>query len=172
MKKSVENLDSKSMEELSGGTICLIQASEKFAAIREIINKSRAFAEMQNKESFTEAVEIRERLESTGIGRGVAIAHGISPNISGVRVGLGISPRGIPFYGMDHHPVTILFVIAGNPRDKVSYLKVLAQVMKCIKQHKIREALMGQSISCQNISGEEDFEKFLYTMATQSFLNE
>ena len=102
------------MRELSD-VLCLISGSDKYRAIDEIISSCPVFDELPDKARFTEAVHRRERIQSTGIGHGVAIAHGKVPGIDHPVVALGYSEDGIIFDTKYPEPVRLVFVIASSP---------------------------------------------------------
>ena len=61
-----------------GTVIWDLQSTDKFDAIREIIAGAQTFTEHPalDLHAFAEKVVERERLQSTGFGHGVAVAHG------------------------------------------------------------------------------------------------
>lgn len=128
------------MDSLFGYSACLLNESEKFAAIDEVINKCSIFEELQeNKDRFRRAVHRREIIETTGIGHGVAIAHGKLPCIDYLRIGVGISKEGINYKSKDGKPVHILFVIASTPFHQISYLKALAVILREVRNPEVRK---------------------------------
>ena len=84
------------MRELSSVS-CIVSSDDKYRAIDEIISSCSVFDELPDKEKFREAVHRRERIQSTGIGHGVAIALGKSPGIEHRFAALGFSEVGIIF---------------------------------------------------------------------------
>ncbi len=150
--------------------ICCVNSKNKFEAIQEVIAHCTIFDDISDISGFTEAVIKREKLETTGIGRGVAIAHGKLKTIPRVKVGLGISPRGIEFNAADKKPVHLLFVIGSSPFRQIEYLRALAAIMRFVKMTDIRTELIKhtnldfsdeQNAACIN---------FLDMMASQHFL--
>ncbi len=102
-----------------------------------------SFEELEeNRERFRRAVHRREIIETTGIGHGVAIAHGKLPCIDKVRISLGISKDGIDFQSKDGRPVHLLFVISSSPFTQLDYLKALASILKSVHNEDVREELL------------------------------
>lgn len=122
--------------------ICCLKEKQKFNAIKEIVYGCPVFEDIDDKDRFLQAVIRREEIETTGIGRGVAIAHGKIRNIDRIRVGLGISSQGIDFGASDGYPVYLLFVIGSSPIRQVEYLKTLASIMRYIKMSNVRNELL------------------------------
>ncbi len=132
------------MDSLYGYSVCPVNQTDKFAAIDQVIDNCSIFdGLMDNKERFRRAVHRREIIETTGIGHGVAIAHGKLPCIDHLRIGLGISKQGIDFKSKDGKPVHILFVIASTPFHQINYLKALAVILRGVRNPEIRDEVLN-----------------------------
>ncbi len=132
---------------VAGGAICSLSSLERFDAIRELVRTSSAFASIKEQDAFVSEVIARENIQSTGIGRGVAIAHGKCDFIQEVHIGLGISAQGIDFASLDGAPVHLLFIIASSPRTQGSYLKALARIIAWMRDAELRDALRSLDLS-------------------------
>ena len=88
------------------------------------------------------AVVDREKLGSTGIGKGVAIPHAKTESAKELTVAFGISRKGIDFNSMDDEEVHIFFVFASPNKDSQIYLKVLARISRLIREENFRQNLM------------------------------
>ena len=84
----------------------------------------------------------REKLGSTGIGKGVAIPHARTESAKERTVAFGISRKGIDFNSMDDEEVHIFFVFASPNKDSQIYLKVLARISRLIREENFRQNLM------------------------------
>jgi len=150
--------------------ICCLQAADKNNAIREVVEKCPVFNDLPDKNEFIQAVMQREQIESTGIGRGVAIAHGKVRDVGRIRVGLGLSQRGIDFSASDGKPVHLLFVIGSSPLRQVEYLKTLAAIMRFVKSTDVRDELIRHAADVDfNDEKEQRCLDFLHMMAEQHF---
>lgn len=149
--------------------LCCIESTDKFEAIKEVIQKCPVFSDIADLGMFTRAVLRRERIETTGIGRGVAIAHGKLPAIEHIHVGLGICEHGLDFSAPDGRPVNLLFVIGSSPFSQVDYLRALAAIMRFVKEVEIRKELVDHA----SLEFEDDnihsCKTFLHMMASQHF---
>jgi nitrogen PTS system EIIA component len=150
--------------------ICCIGSTQKYYAIREVIRSCPIFGDLSDLESFTDAVIRREQLETTGIGRGVAIAHGKLKTIPRVKVGLGISAKGIDFDAADNLPVHLLFVIGSSPFRQIEYLRALAAIMQFVKMSDIRTELLQHTNLDFSDEHNSSCLRFLDMMASQHFL--
>ena len=132
------------LECFRGGTVVAHLASrEKYEAIRELIQKAPVFDGIQ--ERIAEAVIARERLLSTGLGRGVAVAHGTTDAAKGVIIALGISEAGVDYGAVDDAPVHLLFVIANPPGMQREYLLALAAVTRLLRDDSFRDSLRQET---------------------------
>jgi mannitol/fructose-specific phosphotransferase system IIA component (Ntr-type) len=89
----------------SGGTVVVgLVSRDKFAAIRELIHSAPVFNGEQTRSRIAEAGVQREMILSTGLGRGVALAHGTTDAVDRIVIALGISRLGIDYQAVDQAP--------------------------------------------------------------------
>ena len=112
-------------------------------AIREVIERASVFTDQARRSSVETAVIARERLQSTGIGGGVAVAHGEVAHVAQVTIALGISRGGIPFDSVDGRPVHLLFVFATPPDQRQEYLQALCTIARLVKADFFDKAVNG-----------------------------
>ncbi|MGA2613600.1 MAG: PTS sugar transporter subunit IIA [Spirochaetia bacterium] len=127
----------------SGSGVAELASADKHAAIRELIRGAPVFRQIPNLASFEEAVIAREKVQSTGFGHGVAVAHGRIPGLSRVLIGFGHSRSGIPFDAVDGKPVHLLFIIASPPHLSLDYLQVLSTLVRCLRNRPTRESILS-----------------------------
>jgi PTS system nitrogen regulatory IIA component len=72
----------------------------------------------------------RERLGSTGIGKGVAIPHARSLRVSRLRLAMATSRRGIPWDAPDGERVHLVFLVLAPSleRARKPYLELIARI--------------------------------------------
>jgi len=85
----------------------------------------------------------REKLQSTGIGEGVAIPHGALTELSSQVAALLIIRDGIEFAAIDDRKVTILFAVIGPKRATGEHLKTLARVSRLLRNQSFRDRLVA-----------------------------
>mgnify|MGYP001640775235 FL=1 len=85
----------------------------------------------------------REKLGSTGIGKGVAIPHAKTECATKLTVAFGVSREGIDFNSLDEEDVNLFFVFASPNKDSQIYLKVLARISRLIREEEFRENLFN-----------------------------
>lgn len=144
------NIDGMSVESSSsifipGSVVWDLESREKEAAIRETILRSTPFhrAEGLDVVRFVSSVLAREREQSTGFGRGIAIAHGRDDAIPTSTVALGISQQGIEFDSFDGRPVHMLFIVGSHPDRQIDYLRILSSLAVLAHDDRFRHELMN-----------------------------
>ena len=83
----------------------------------------------------------REKLGSTGLGRGIAIPHG---RIKGLKKACGAFIRlatPIPFDAPDGEPVSLLFVLLVPEQATEQHLQILSELAERFSERPCREAL-------------------------------
>jgi len=85
----------------------------------------------------------REKLGSTGLGRGVAIPHG---RIKGLKEAVGALVRTkqpIPFDAPDGQPVALIFVLLVPDRATDAHLQILSELAQMFSDKTFRERLLA-----------------------------
>ena len=68
----------------------------------------------------------RERLGSTGLGKGIALPHGKHPEIDGILAGLFILENPIDYDAVDDQPVDIVFFLIAGEEQSDDHLKAIS----------------------------------------------
>ena len=85
----------------------------------------------------------REKLGSTGLGRGIAIPHG---RVKGLKDALGAFVRTkqpIPFDAPDGQPVELIFVLLVPDRATDAHLQILSELAQMFSDRTFRERLLA-----------------------------
>lgn len=127
-----------------GSVIWELRSTDKYDAIRELIHSAPVFTEHESLEldEFTKIVIEREKLQSTGFGHGVAVAHGRTRQVDEPTVALGISHEGIDFESYDGQPVHLLFIVANHPEHQMNYLHILSTLVAMVRNELFRRELL------------------------------
>jgi PTS system nitrogen regulatory IIA component len=86
----------------------------------------------------------REKLGSTGIGKGVAIPHARSLTVSDLRVAMATSRSGIPWRAPDGEPVRLIFLVLAPSMERARkpYLDLIAQIARRTRLARDRRRLL------------------------------
>lgn len=85
----------------------------------------------------------REKLQSTGVGGGVAIPHGALDRLDHTIGAVLLCPTPIEFDAIDGAPVSILFAVVGPKRATGEHLKTLARVSRLLRDDAFRMRLLA-----------------------------
>ncbi|MCK5198376.1 MAG: PTS sugar transporter subunit IIA [Spirochaetales bacterium] len=122
--------------------LCELEATDKFNAIKELTSKTESLKSLSSIEQFQDSVIKREEDMSTGLGKGVAIAHGNCPESEKLIVALGVSHKGIEFDAIDKNPVHILFLVANPPDSQKEYLHILSTIVGLLRHESFRRSIL------------------------------
>ena len=96
--------------------------------------------------SIFEGLIVRERLGSTGLGRGVALPHTRSPDIEQPRAALLRLAEPIDFDAADRRPVDLLFALLVPEHSNDEHLRILSRLAEMFRD----EALCARLRACQS----------------------
>ena len=111
--------------------------------IREMVASLEAAGRVLKSDlvDVVEAVLRRERLGTTGIGRGIAIPHSRHAAVGQLVATVGLSAAGVPFESLDGEPVQV-FVLLISPQDRPGdHLRALENVSRCLRDDNFVKAL-------------------------------
>jgi nitrogen PTS system EIIA component len=91
---------------------------------------------------LVQALEDRERLNSTALGEGVAIPHGKLPGLTRVIAAFGRSPGGVDFASLDGKPTHLFFLLVAPEDSAGAHLKALARISRLLKDESFRQRLL------------------------------
>ena len=91
----------------------------------------------------------RERLQSTGIGEGVAIPHTAVGEAETQAAAVILCRQGIDFEAIDGGKVKIIFGVVGPKRATGEHLRTLARISRLLRDPATREQLLAADSSAQ-----------------------
>lgn len=135
--------------------IPVLKASNKKQALQEMSEKASPLVDLPGRTIFDVLLQ-RERLGSTGIGKGIAIPHG---KLSGLTEIVGLFARldkPIAFESADEQPVDLIFLLLTPEDAGADHLKALARIARLLHEPNAATRLRG----CRDATG-------LYSILTQ-----
>lgn len=119
-----------------------LEGKGKVEVITELCRVLSSLYPGVEEETLVKVILERERLGSTGIGKGVAIPHGKIQGLSRIIVSFGRSMEGVEFEAVDGNPAHLFFLLL-VPHDTAGYhLKVLAAVANMMNSERVRRSMM------------------------------
>lgn len=96
---------------------------------------------ISEKNKILSDVKERENAKSTGLGKGLAIAHGREESMERMYVAFARSAKGIEWASIDTEPVHYIFFIIGPSKLESEYLKALSDISRIMMRHDVRETV-------------------------------
>ncbi len=119
--------DSFIVEERVG---CNVEAASKKRVLEQLGMRLAQTVPDLTQDSVFDALLQRERLGSTGLGKGIALPHARMPQIAKA-VGAFIQiPKGVDFDAVDNQPVDLAFAMLVPENATDEHLKLLAQLAR------------------------------------------
>lgn len=121
-----------------------LKSKNKDDVLMELADLIAVSPDVHNEENVIyKALIEREKLGSTGIGKGVAIPHAKTDAADRLTIAFGISKEKIDFKSLDNENVNLFFVFASPMKDSQVYLKVLARISRLIREEEFRNELLA-----------------------------
>ena len=118
-----------------------VESRDKEAVITELVDLLDAKGLLLDKDSVLEAVLLRERIQSTGTGAGIAIPHGKCNAVKELVIAIGIAHEPIEYNSIDGEPVTILILLV-SPADQTGpHIQALATISRLMLNEEFRQKL-------------------------------
>lgn len=120
-----------------------LKAKTKDELLKEIVDLFVAVKNLKHSEVVLEMLRQRERLGSTGIGKGIAIPHGRTTSAAEITIAFGKSKEGVDYDSIDGKPVHLVFMIIAPPQDENNmYLPILGKMVEVLSKSKNRNKLI------------------------------
>jgi fructose-specific phosphotransferase system IIA component len=137
-----------------------IKSTEKDSAITELVDLLAENKLLLDRDSVLEAVFMREKTRSTGIGSGIAIPHGKCAGVDDLVMSVGIAHEPIDFDSIDHKPVKIIILLA-SPLDRTGpHIQALARISRLMLDENFKTKL-------ENATSPEEVYELISTRESQ-----
>jgi len=141
--------------------IAELQGTDKQSVLKELSSVLVKPCQASGVEEILQVLLEREKLESTGIGEGIAIPHGRFKKLENFFISFGRSVKGVEFDSIDRKPSQLFFLVMAPENSAVSNLKLLGRIVTLLKDASFKKRLIGASSRKElfEIIAEED-EKY------------
>jgi fructose-specific phosphotransferase system IIA component len=127
-----------------------IPGETKEDVINAIIDLAAKSQKIKDIEKVRQAIFEREKIMSTGVGKGFAIPHGKTDAVTDIVAAFGITENPIDYQSLDHEPVRLLFLLIGKDSLVGAHIKLLSRISRLMNKEELRGKLL-QSTSAQQI---------------------
>ena len=124
-----------------------METADKEDAIRKVIDLASKSGMILDKEKVSKTIFEREKLVSTGVGKGFAIPHGKTDSIEDVVAAFAITKEAIDFDSIDGEPVRFIFLLIGKENLLNTHIKLLSRISRLMNKDEFRERLLDAKTS-------------------------
>ncbi len=118
-----------------------LDCKDKDDAINKMIDLASNSGLMIDKDKVRQCVFDREKLVSTGVGKGFAIPHGKTDEIKDIVAAFAVLKNPIDFDSIDLDPVKFIFLIVGKESLLNAHIKLLSRISRLMNKDEFREKL-------------------------------
>jgi|SRR5690606_16621141 len=122
------------------GIVLGMKAASKKQALAGLAQRASELTGVPERQILDVLLE-RERLGTTGVGRGIAIPHGKVESLERIFGLLARLETPVPFDAIDDEPVDILFLLLAPESAGADHLKALARVSRLLRDRAFCERL-------------------------------
>lgn len=114
------------------GIIPALKADDKKQLLQELANRAGRLTGLQSREIFNALLQ-RERLGSTGLGRGIAVPHIKIAGAKGITCLFARLEKPVAFESNDGEPVDLVFFLMAPDHAGGDHLKALARISRLVR---------------------------------------
>lgn len=122
--------------------VCPLKVSSKKQALQELAHRAAELTGIKERLIFDTLLE-RERLGTTGVGRGIAIPHGKLADLDRLCGLFARLDSPVGFDALDDEPVDLIFLLLAPESAGADHLKALARVSRLLRDNGVCEKLRG-----------------------------
>ena len=115
--------------------------------INELIDLFHNDPRVTDLEKMRSAVLDREKIMSTGVGKGFAIPHGKTNAVKEIVAAFGRTKNPIEYQALDNQPVNLIFLLVGKENLVSSHIKLLSRISRMMNKDDFRLKLSSASTS-------------------------
>ena len=119
-----------------------LQGTDKPSVLKELSSVLVKPCRVTTVDELLQVLLDREKLESTGIGEGIAIPHGRLKKLKKFFISFGRSLKGVDFDSIDRKPSQLFFLVMAPENSAVENLKLLGRIVTLLKEPSFKRRLM------------------------------
>ena len=131
-----------------------LKGQNKEEVINELIDLFKDDERINDIEKVRSAVLEREKIMSTGVGKGFAIPHGKTNAVNEIIAAFGKTKRDIDYDALDGQPVHLVFLLVGKDNLVSTHIKLLSRISRMMNKDEFRQKLIDAN------NNEEIYEIF------------
>jgi len=119
-----------------------LKGNTKEDVINELIDLYKKDSRVKDIEKVRNAVLDREKIMSTGVGKGFAIPHGKTNAVSEILAAFGKTNHPIDYQALDNQPVNLIFLLVGKDNLVSMHIKLLSRISRMMNKDEFRKQLL------------------------------
>jgi len=119
-----------------------LDVKDKEDSLNKIIALAAKSGKILDIDKVTNTILEREKLVSTGVGKGFAIPHGKTDAISDIIAAFVITRDSIDFDSIDGEPVRFIFLLVGKETLLNTHIKLLSRISRLMNKDEFRTKLL------------------------------
>ncbi len=119
-----------------------LKSEKKEEVINELIDLFKDDPRIIDLEKVRTSVLDREKVMSTGVGKGFAIPHGKTSAVTDIIAAFGKSNKDINYDSLDGEPVNLIFLLVGKDSLVSTHIKLLSRISRLMNKDDLRERLI------------------------------
>ena len=127
-----------------------LKGESKEEIINELIDLFKNDPRVEDIEKVRSSVLDREKVMSTGVGKGFAIPHGKTNAVKEIIGAFGKIKDGIDYDALDGNPVNLVFLLVGKDNLISTHIKLLSRISRLMNKddfrHRLKEANSADEI--------------------------
>jgi mannitol/fructose-specific phosphotransferase system IIA component (Ntr-type) len=124
-----------------------LQADSKDHLLDAMIALAAKNPGVHDLEKVKQAIFDREKIMSTGVGKGFAIPHGKTDAVEDIVIAFAVTAAPVEYESMDHEPVRLVLLLVSRENLVGQRLKLLSRASKVMNNDAARNALLkAQSV--------------------------
>jgi PTS system fructose-specific IIC component len=136
-----------------------LAGKKKKEVIAELVGCLAEAGLVTDEKSLLKAVLAREKIQTTGLGGGVAIPHARVEQIRQIAMAVGRYEGGIDFSSLDKKPVHLVFLVAAPAEAARQYIQTVAKVARLMKTPPYKERILKAADSAEIARLIEQFDR-------------
>ncbi|MEJ5350325.1 MAG: PTS sugar transporter subunit IIA [Melioribacteraceae bacterium] len=118
-----------------------MKGKTKFDLINELVDLFKDDERVIDLEGMRQSVIEREKIMSTGVGKGFAIPHAKSNSVNDIIAAFGKLDEPVDFQALDGQPVNLIFLLVGRENLVGPHIKLLSRISRMMNRDEFRESL-------------------------------
>jgi len=118
-----------------------LKGESKEDIINELIDLFKNDPRVEDIDKVRSAVLDREKVMSTGVGKGFAIPHGKTNAVKEIVGAFGKIKDGIDYESLDGNPVNLVFLLVGKDNLISTHIKLLSRISRLMNKDDFRHRL-------------------------------